>query len=262
MTKIAPYNVAVIFLHPACNMTCTFCITEDHFDAMTQDQAVGLLRLLKEEGFRSVVLGGGEPFQWPGDLLGLTREAKRLGFLVQIGTNAIALPEGFASVETIDRYVIPLESASSEVHNAMRFYKNRHHELIIGCLNRLRDAHKSVTLSTIITKINKDGLKSLAEFLMDLDRPRPFIHAWHLYKFIPEGRGGKSNADALMVSEQDYNNVCGQVLGMGLPFKVYRRKDMYRSRSVDFFWFEHGRLQRSSVRNSGKDNRKMTVPVI
>jgi len=243
---INPYNVAVIFLHPACNMTCTFCITEDNFDPITQTQALELLRILKKEDFQSVIFGGGEPFEWPGDLLALTWEAKQLGFLVQIGTNAIALPKDYQNIDSIDRYVLPLESSVGAIHNKMRFYKNQHHQLIIDCLQQLRGVQKSVTLSTIITKINVNELPSLALFIKEFNSPYTFIHAWHLYKFIPQGRGGSINADDLIISDKEYTNACDGIQSMGLPFKVYQRKDMYHSKTVDFFWYEHGQLKRAS----------------
>ena len=260
MSEMNPYSVAVILLHPACNMICTFCITEDNFNAMTQDQASGLLRTLKQEGFKNVIFGGGEPFQWPGDLMGLTQEAKQLGFLVQVGTNAVALPKDFQNIQTIDRYVLPLESATDTIHNKMRLYKNKHHQIIIDGLKRLQNAQKSVTLSTIVTRINKEGIQSLALFLKELDLLRPFVHAWHLYQFIPQGRGGSINADTLWISDREYMKACEEVLSMKLPFKVYRRQDMYRSKTVDFFWYEHGQLQRASA-NGNSHIRKMTVPV-
>ena len=243
---MGPYRVAVIFLHPACNMSCSFCITEDDFDAMTYLQAVELLGKLKEEGFENIVLGGGEPFDWSGDLLALSREAKRLGFFVQVGTNAVALPKDFESIESIDRYVLPLESSKDVIHNKMRFYKNKHHQVILDSLGRLRAAQKSVTLSTIITKVNKDELGALAIFLKILGTGSPFIHAWHLYKFIPQGRGGGVNADFLMLSDEEYIRVSDEVGGLGLPFDVFKRRDMYHSKTVDFFWLESGKLRRAS----------------
>ncbi|OGX05979.1 MAG: hypothetical protein A2Z88_02825 [Omnitrophica WOR_2 bacterium GWA2_47_8] len=248
----SPPTVAVIFLHPMCNMTCTFCITEDHFDVMSEDQARDLLKVLKKENFKSVVFGGGEPFAWPGDLVRLTQDAKRMGFLVQVGTNAIALPKGFESIASIDRYVLPLESLDSAVHNRMRFHKDKHHQLIMESLKRLRGARKSVTLSTIITKVNKDGLKDLALFLKKFNQPHPFIHAWHLYEFLPQGRGGRVNALALAIPDKEYMAVCGAVKAMGMPFPVYLRKDMYRSKTVDFFWYQRGQLQRAGMNEQGK----------
>lgn len=255
-------SVAVIFLHPACNMKCSFCITEDNFDAMSEAQAAALLKTLKKEKFESVVLGGGEPFAWPGDLVKLSQEAKHLGFVVQVGTNAVALPKNFTSIPTIDRFVIPLESVDGNVHNKMRFHKEQHHQEIIACLQKLRNAQKSVTISTIITKVNKDGLKELALFLKKLDQPHPFIHAWHLYKFLPEGRGGRINAGALTIPDAEYTVVCDAVKALLMPFPIYKRKDMYRSKTVDFFWYQQGKLQRASVNRDPKILRKMTVPTV
>lgn len=227
-------------------MTCTFCITEDHFDVMTQAQAVELLRTLKKEGCTNVVLGGGEPLEWPGDLSALAQEAKRLGFLVQLGTNGVDLFKNYHLLEDIDRVVLPLESAHADIHNTIRFYKNTHHQLVVEVLDKLRNAHKSVTLSTIVTRVNKDELPSLAVFLSAVNAPRPFIHAWHLYKFIPLGRGGKPNAGTLEITDGEYRDACHAVKTMGLPFDVYQRRDMYHSRTVDFFWYEGGHLKRAS----------------
>lgn len=246
MSSVNSYNIAVIFLHPACNMTCTFCITEDNFDLMTPVQALDLLNMLKKENFKSIVFGGGEPFEWPGDLLSLAQDAKRLGFFVQVGTNAVALPTDFQNIKSIDRYVLPLESSLGAVHNKMRVFKQKHHQLVLDALRLLQAARKSVTLSTIITSVNKDGIRTLALFLKELDRPLPFIHAWHLYKFIPQGRGGSVNAADLMVPDLEYKKIIDEVKAMGLPFKVYQREDMYHSYTVDFFWYEHGRLRRGS----------------
>ncbi len=241
------YDVAVIFLHPVCNMTCTFCITEDNFDTMSEGRAMDLLKTLKKENFKNVVFGGGEPFQWPGNLLRLTEEAKRMGFVVQVGTNAVTLPAHFESINSIDRYVLPVESVDPAIHNKMRFHKNKHHQLMIDCLHTLRSARKSVTISTIITKVNKDGLRALGLFLKELNQPHPFIHAWHLYKFIPEGRGGSVNASEHRVTDKEYTAVCSGVKDLDLPFTIYSRRDMYHSHTVDFFWYERGRLKRASA---------------
>ena len=99
--------VAVVFLQPQCNMTCTFCVTEDDFEPIRFEDAVDLLGHLVQRGVRSVVFGGGEPFQWPGDVLQLASEARARGLTVQIGTNGIDLPRGFADLECIDRWVLP-----------------------------------------------------------------------------------------------------------------------------------------------------------
>ena len=75
--------------------------------------------------------------------------------------------------------------------------------MILDCLKTLRAAQKSTTISTIITRVNQHELRFLAEFLKEFNQTRPFIHAWHLYKFLPKGRGGKVHADDLRMSDEE-----------------------------------------------------------
>jgi len=240
-------TVAVVFMQPRCNMHCTFCITEDNFDAMTFDQAVAMFEHLQSIGVKSLVIGGGEPFDWPGDLVAVAREAKRIGFrTVQVGTNGIAMPDGFESVDAIDRYVLPIESVEPESHNRMRLYRDRHHAIIMDRLEALKRARKSVTLSTVITEVNKNEILDVAAFLRDYHAEGNHVHAWHLYQFVPIGRGGAVHGEALHIPPTEYDAIVNAVKALELPFAVYRRADMYHSRTVDFFWYEGGRIRRAS----------------
>jgi len=235
-------SVAVLLLQPQCNMTCTFCVTENDFDAMRFDDALHLLDHLAERGASSVVLGGGEPFQWPGDVVRLAVEARSRGMTVQVGTNGIALPDGFAELECFDRWVLPLESVEAEPHQAMRRFERRHHALILERLRELQQAHKSVTISTVLTAVNVDGVPDIARFLRDYHAACENVHAWHLYQFLPLGRGGARNRAALSIPEETYRAVCAEVKRLELPFRVFQRTDMYRSQTVQFFWSKDGRL--------------------
>lgn len=237
-------TVAVVFTQPACNMHCTFCITESNFDAMTPEQGREMMDHLARLGVKSVILGGGEPFDWPHDLVALARYAKSRGFrTVQVGTNAIAAPEGFEHIDAIDRYVIPIESAHPEPHNRMRLYRNRHHGIIMDRLAALKAARKSVTLSTVITAVNRDHVLELAEWIRTYHQGSEHVHAWHLYQLIPRGRGGAVHGDELQVEPGEYDRIVRAVKALDLPFDVYRRTDMYHSRTVDFFWFEKGEIR-------------------
>ena len=239
--------VAVAFMQPACNMHCTFCVTEDNFDTMTQSQVETLLIYLKKLGVKSLVIGGGEPFDWPGDLIAISQYAKQLGFrTVQVGTNGIALPDDFTSIKSIDRFVIPIESANPEPHNMMRLYQNQHHRIIMSRLDKLKQANKSVTLSTVITQVNKDEILQLAEFIRQYNEDTNHVHAWHLYQFIPIGRGGAVHGDQLRIEPEEYDAIVESVKALKLPFQVYRRSDMYASQTVDFFWYRNGEIQRGS----------------
>lgn len=240
ISKPKKTRVAVIFLGSRCNMNCRFCITDNAVEFIPFDVAVNLFRELTKIGVKSVVLGGGEPFVWPHDVVQLSREAKALNLTVQVGTNGIALPEDFAHIDSIDRYVLPLDAARAEFHDRLRVYPYSHHRLIMDRLQTLKQAGKSVTLSTIFTRENVDDIPCLLEYIRQFSADRNIIHAWHLYKFLPRGREGLRHAAELLITDEEYQSLTQEIIDAGLPFRIYRRTDMYHTQTVGFFWYRDG----------------------
>lgn len=237
-------KVAVIMPHSGCNMFCSFCITENDFDSMSLEQGMSLLEYLKGLNVKNLVVGGGEPFCWP-HIISFCREAKRMGFFVQIGTNCLLLPMDFEYAEYCDRFVIPLEAANEKIHNELRIFADGHYGLIKDCLAKLKAAGKSVTVSTVITSVNAGCITELGEFLRDYNKGTEHIHAWHLYRFIPKGRGGSLNGELLNIPEETYDEICASAKNMCLPFHVFKRTNMYNSKTVEFFQYENGALRSS-----------------
>jgi MoaA/NifB/PqqE/SkfB family radical SAM enzyme len=236
-------KVAVIMPQPECNMVCEFCVTEDKMGTMTLEQGIVLLQEMKKAGVEIIVLGGGEPFLWKPGILNLAKAAKDLGFFVQVGTNGILLPEEFEKVDVVDRWVIPLESATASAHNRMRRYKNHHHQTILSVLEKLKSAKKSVTISTVVTTWNQSEFLDLAEFLREYHSGTNHIHAWHLYQFVPEGRGGSTlRAQDLQLPQEEYQRIFSLLKAKNLPFKIFKRSSMYHSKDVQFYYFEAGRI--------------------
>ncbi|MBL1216340.1 MAG: radical SAM protein [Planctomycetes bacterium] len=237
-------------LLPACNMHCTFCVTEEVFESIPERQAWHLVEQLHQRGVKTIVLGGGEPFAWEGDLLGLCRHARSLGMTVQIGTNGIDVPDGFEHLDEVDRWVIPLEAAEATMHDAMRLYRGQHHSIIMDRLDALKSAGKSVTISTVVTTANMADIDNLAAWVEAYDRGTEHVHAWHLYQFLPLGRGGAVNAARLTVPAEDYKAVCQRVKARpGMRPIVFKRANMYRSQVVRFWWYAGGKVECGSVGN-------------
>ena len=94
-------KVGVIMPQPQCQMWCEFCVTDDHLQRMTESQAQKLIHKMAEQGFTSLIIGGGEPLLWPHDVLKLADYAKKFEFFVQIGTNGIRLPNGFETLPQV-----------------------------------------------------------------------------------------------------------------------------------------------------------------
>ncbi len=235
--------IAVVFLHAACNMTCTFCGTENSVDGLTPNQARDTLHTIRQGGISNVVLGGGEPFAWKHDVLALAGDAKALGFFVQIGTNGIDLPNGFEALECVDRYVLPLDGYDAESHNAVRIARDGHFQLILNRLEALRSAGRSVTISTVVTSRNISALDRIARQLAEYSERGGQLHAWHLYKFLPIGRGGRESADELSISNAEFVEACASVKTSHPELTIYLRNDMRFSKHVDFFWYEGGTLR-------------------
>lgn len=214
---------------------------------MTFEQAHSLLRNLKARSFEEVVLGGGEPFLWQPGVTELGALAKGLGFFVQVGTNAVALPPGFEHLGAIDRFVLPLEGMDSAEHDAMRpFRGGSHHALILDRLRILREARRSVTVSTLVTAENIDALPQIGAFLCEYAASGGLLHAWHLYKFIPEGRGGSRNSERFAISDAAYHAASDATRQLFASLTIYKRPDMFHSRDVDFFWYADGVLRAGS----------------
>ncbi len=211
-------------------------------ETFTKERARKLLFVLKAEGIRSLVLGGGEPLEWPHGTFSLAEEARREGFLVQLGTNGILLPSGFEKSSSIDRYVLPLDGASAEIHNSLRFWRDNHFQIVMDRLNKLKSVGKSTTISTVVTKKNYRDLRSIFQMLLALNRPSPFLHAWHLYRFIPEGQKGRANGPNLFLKKEEYNRVTETLRSEESEFKVFKRSDMLKSITVEFFWIEAGKI--------------------
>lgn len=236
-------KVAVFFLEARCNMVCEYCVTQPNLVRASLQNAHDFLDYLKSRNIMNIILGGGEPFCWPHGLLALTERAKEMGFYVQIGTNGILLPKGFETTPSIDRFVMPLDSHLENVHNSLRrFDAKSHYKIIIDRISNIKRVNKSLTLSTVVTKLNIASVLDLAKFLKEFTQGTDFLHAWHLYQFMPTGRGGYVNADKLAISSDDYLDICSQVKDMNLDFTTFKRKNMYRPKTVEFFWYEKDSL--------------------
>lgn len=238
-------SIAVVMLHGACDMRCTFCITENHIETMTAADYEKTLQRLHGKGFRNIVIGGGEPLCWGSGVEFAACRAQELGFYVQVGTNGVRMTDQVVSNPGIDRFVLPLDAAEAASHNQMRRMKSlqgNHHELILSRLRQLRERQRSVTVSTVVSRANLPEIVAVGDILADYVASGGRLHAWHLYCFIPKGRGGRLSANKLAISTAEFDESVRIARSQHYPYIIYKRPDMRHSEVVDFFWFQDGRL--------------------
>lgn len=223
-------------------MQCTYCATENRCRSMDLSEALALLDHLAEQNVRNVVFGGGEPLTWAADITTLCAAAQRKGFFVQLGTNGILLPHFLPILQHCDRIVLPLDAAEALKHDTLRRFRESHFALMEDLLERLRREQKEITISTVVCRYNLPALPGLATYLQKYVERGGRLHAWHLYRFLPIGRGGRRSAKDLGISQREYHHVCNHVRKTITAFRVYKRPDMFQSRTVCFFWRERDGL--------------------
>jgi MoaA/NifB/PqqE/SkfB family radical SAM enzyme len=224
-------------------MDCPFCGADAGFETMDFETALDLLKELKRASLESVVLGGGEPMLWKGGLQRLAQEARRLGLLVQIGSNATRVGADPRFLKSFDRWVLPLESLPGGAHEGMRPWGPGPHALVVlQLMERLKALGVEVTLSSVVTPENLDQLPELGRLIRGYQREGGRLHAWHLYRFLPQGRGGECNASRFQTQPGEFE-LLGARLKEGFPqLRIYLRGDMYHSRQVGFYWKASGKL--------------------
>lgn len=240
-----PKWIATVFLTPACNLACPFCASESGFQVMPKETARSLLERLAAGSTTNVVLGGGEPFLWPHDVVDLARFARRQGLFVQVATNGIARRD-LAELDAFDRVILPIEATDATLHDALRpLADGSHHALVLELVEKLAAAGRELTISTVVSRRNVGELPRIADRLAALVASGARLRSWHLYRFLPVGRGGRPHAEDFLIDAEAYGAAVDEIRRRGLPFRVYRRTNMQASKSVEFYWYEDGALRSS-----------------
>jgi MoaA/NifB/PqqE/SkfB family radical SAM enzyme len=229
-------RVAVVMLTPACDMACPYCGAESGFRALGEGEAAGLMEGLARAGFRSVVLGGGEPFCWGGDLRRLAAAAKARGLEVQVGSNLRRLPVDAPRWDEVDRWVLPLEAAEAEAHDALRPGLPSHFGVVRAALESFQRAGREVTVSSVARPGAEGDLHGLGAFLRAQRLRGLRLHAWHLYRFQAMGRGGASHAARFQQTERAWGALSGGLRSQFPDLPLLLRPDLLHSREVAFFW--------------------------
>ena len=245
-------RIATVYLLPKCDLACRFCGSDVGFNALDESEALRFVSYVATNGYSSVVLGGGEPLLWPGDLERVGAHARELGLVVQLNTNGVAWREELETTDAITRIILPLDGATAESHDYLRKPNGCHRAIVEDRLARLSKSGKEATIGSVICRPNLHELPLIAAELDQRVANGLNLHAWHLYRFRPIGRGGAVGGrnDEFGLELDEFRAHCEPIQANQFAratnaeaersWAIYRRPDMTQSRDVDFFWKDKG----------------------
>jgi Fe-coproporphyrin III synthase len=167
VTGIRRIRMLYLQLLYRCNFSCLHCFHGERLkqaDAYTAEEAVGLIRLMREEyGTEAVTLLGGEPFLYK-ELTQVVRYARQeLGMQVEICTNGYRIQRRLTEIApNVDRLRVSLEGLAG-TNDGIRRQGSYHAAL--STLNLARDLGVMTAATMTVTSRNIDEVLSLARVL-------------------------------------------------------------------------------------------------
>lgn len=155
-----------------CNSRCINCDMwkKKSPPEMDTEQALGVIRQLKELNVLHISITGGETFLRK-DIMQILDTAKREGFKVSVNTNAWLLDEdkiGELCRMGIESTYISLDGAGAETNDAIRGMEGGYDRVLeaVRTFNRHKaDGRSKVFINTTINRMNARELRDLAELV-------------------------------------------------------------------------------------------------
>jgi radical SAM protein with 4Fe4S-binding SPASM domain len=181
-----------------CNMSppCKYCSAysiEEEGKELTLDEEKTLLDHVSSFARPLVLFTGGEPLMRE-DIFELAEYSRKKGLPVGLPTNGILLTKREAELMKkvgVYRACVDLDGASKEVHNSLR----GEFDAAVRAIKLCKDEGLSTQVNSVITKLNKDEMLALLEFVQKLG-----VDAWHVFFLVPT----KSFQEDYMLSPEEY----------------------------------------------------------
>ena len=181
-------SARIVHLHPTrfCNLACQHCYSQsgpDQKHHLPLEPILNALTLLKEEGYDTLSLSGGEPLLYQ-HFEDLVRQAKEMGYRITMISNGAAIKGKRLDTicEYIDFITISLDGRP-EVHNQMRG-NDLAFQWAESAMQRLRDREMPFGISYCVSKLSLIDMPWVAEFA---DNQQAALLQYHL--FADTGRG-------------------------------------------------------------------------
>jgi len=229
-----------VHLHPTqqCNLSCIHCYSSSSPNAnqvLDIDDVCNSLKLMREEGYTTLSLSGGEPFLYP-KLAKLLDYARTLEFRIIAITNGIRIrPKYLPLIEQIDSIGVSLDGPA-DLHNEIRGHPDAY-MIAIRALDYLCNIGKPTSLAYTVSRRSLASIPEIIELAAGKQ-----IKSVQLRPLVSAGRA-KLKCNGEFLSDDDLNRL--YLIGLSLsdayggkPFvhtdlvhasHLVRQRGLYRS---------------------------------
>ncbi|MEE8637530.1 MAG: radical SAM protein [Candidatus Margulisiibacteriota bacterium] len=182
--KICNYYVTL-----RCNDTCEFCSIwrNPEYQNIRESDYQNILEELKKQGVRGLNITGGEPLLRE-DLPQLLKQAKELGFKIELSTNGILYPEKARLLDgLVDRLFFSLDYPITEEHDRSRGMECFHQ--VIQSIKLAQELGEKPIINFTMTR---DNVRFLPEMVELAEKLKIMVYLNPVYDF--HGTQGFENA--------------------------------------------------------------------
>ena len=198
-----------------CNYHCIYCIfnseAKKYEDELTTDEVKRTIKELKNNNFTYIKFTGGEPFTRK-DMIEILRYASRLGFDMDISTNASLITEDIAKeLKNINFPMVHVSLDGNDKYTHEYVRGENTFERTIRGIRYLTNNDVYTRIGTVIYKENEDKLEEIVKLAIELKANEI------IFSFMEAV--GRLDGDETIISKRTINSVKEELENLATKYK-------------------------------------------
>ena len=198
-----------------CNYHCIYCIfnseAKKYEDELTTDEVKRTIKELKNNNFTYIKFTGGEPFTRK-DMIEILRYASRLGFDMDISTNASLITEDIAKeLKNINFPMVHVSLDGNDKYTHEYVRGENTFERTIRGIRYLTNNYVYTRIGTVIYKENEDKLEEIVKLAIELKANEI------IFSFMEAV--GRLGGDETIISKRTINSVKEELENLATKYK-------------------------------------------
>ena len=198
-----------------CNYHCIYCIfnseAKKYEDELTTDEVKRTIKELKNNNFTYIKFTGGEPFTRK-DMIEILRYANRLGFDMDISTNASLITEDIAKeLKNINFPMVHVSLDGNDKYTHEYVRGENTFERTIRGIRYLTNNYVYTRIGTVIYKENEDKLEEIVKLAIELKANEI------IFSFMEAV--GRLDGDETIISKRTINSVKEELENLATKYK-------------------------------------------